>query len=149
MRNGAHGCRPDGSCFNKFLPSQNDKNDPCSLTMVEGAEVRHEKLAISLHHEFGCGSGTGTDSKFIFRLQDQRFRLTGFDSAHASREINSTLSINYLTGEKIITLDGVGDTTPAIKRAKIPKSKRLFFLDGMDLARCHELSGHFSVNQCE
>jgi hypothetical protein len=87
----------------KFLPSQNRESDPCSLFMLKGIEIHHEKLIVSLHHEFACGSGNGTDSKFVFRLQSQRFRLIGFDSTHSSRELNRALSINYLTGDKIIT----------------------------------------------
>ncbi|MEM4988318.1 hypothetical protein V8G57_13055 [Collimonas sp. H4R21] len=132
----------------RFLPSQNQEGDQCTFWSIQDVQVRHKQLHVLLHHEFACGSGTGGDSKFVFRYQDGRFRLIGLDASFAARDTDRTLSVNYLTGKQIFASGNFADEK-AEKKSTIPEQERRIYLDKIKPAGCYDLSGYFSENKCK
>lgn len=132
----------------RFLPSQNQEGDQCTSWSIQDVQVRRRQLHVLLHHEFACGSGTGGDSKFVFRYQDGRFRLIGLDASFAARDTDRTLSVNYLTGKQIFA-SGNFDDEKTERKSDIPEQKKRIYLDQIKPAYCYDLSDSFSENKCK
>lgn len=118
-----------------LLPSEHDDGNPCladPLLEQGGISVSNGKFIVELGTWLSCGSYGVTHSKFTFRLDNERFRLIGYDYSEFSRSTGeaSEISINYLTGKKKITTrqNEFEASKPKVSWSQIP-GKRNFYLN--------------------
>jgi len=134
----------------KFLPSQNIKNDQCSMSSVTGIEIRRNKFFLTLAHEFACGTGAGGGTKFKFQMRENRLRLIGVDATYSTRDDSRTSSRNYLTGKVVATFSKVEGDDPETCTAFNKKLKqRHVYLDGIGSAASYEIHGEPWSNACK
>ena len=133
----------------RFIPSPNQTDDPCTFWVLEHVHVHHRQLHVSLHRESACGSGPEGDSRFVFGYENERFRLVGLDTRFMAGSTDKAMNIDYLTGMQILTSGNVADKRGRIVRTNIPEQKRYIYLDEMKPAYCYDLSEYFSSNKCQ
>jgi len=123
----------------RLLPGENDENSPClmdPLMQEGGISISRGRLLIDLRFWSSCGSYGVSHQKFTFRLENDRFRLIGYDTWEFSRSSGdgSAFSINFLTGQRKTT-SGQSEfkpSKPADVWDRIPVRDR-FHLDEMSL----------------
>jgi len=132
---------PDGyrkvSSRDNLLPSEHDEDSsPCladPLLEQGGISISDGRLIVKLGTWLSCGSSGVTQQKFTFRLENDRFRLIGYDHSSFSRSTGeaSEDSINYLTGRKKTTTgENVFEknSKPEVSWSRI-SGKHKFYLD--------------------
>lgn len=91
-----------------FIPEESSEENPCladPLLQDGGVAINKGTLVIDLHDWVSCGSYWVGHATYIFRYQDGKFMLIGYDKSEYSRasgEKNST-SINFVTKKKSST----------------------------------------------
>jgi hypothetical protein len=121
-----------------LLPSENSEVSPCLDDPLQegGISVSSGKFIVELRAWLSCGSWGVTHRKFTFRLENNRFRLIGYDYREFSRSTGegSEDSINYLTGKRrsVTGLNEFEDSKPKVLWSKI-SGKREFYLDDIVL----------------
>jgi len=130
----------------RFLPSENSEDSTCLSDPLEegGIGVVRGLLQIDLHYWLSCGSWGVNHAKFIFRYENERFRLIGFDAFEFMRNSgeSSEYSTNFVTGKKKITsgLNMFETTKGKVSWKKIP-GNRSYFLDEMSSECNGEIKG--------
>lgn len=117
-----------------LLPTEHDEGDPCLVDpLADGwISISHGTLIIKLQYWQSCGGWGSINNKFTFRLDNNRFRLTGFDSFDYYRNTGEEfqVSINYLTGKKKnTTVSNIADTSRRSESWKTIPSIHKFYLD--------------------
>lgn len=117
-----------------FLPSENSADNSCLSDPLEegGVGIHRGLLQIDLHYWLSCGSWGVSHDKFVFRYENERFRLIGLDSSEFMRNSGESTeySTNFLTGRKKITTGlNMFETTKAKTSWKKIPGSRAFYLD--------------------
>lgn len=125
--------------IDNLLPSEHDQENPCladPLLREGGLSIIGGRIVVELGTWLSCGSYGVARQKFIFRFEDDRFRLIGYDYSEFSRSTGemSEYSVNYLTGrKKAITGDNMfEDVTPSVSWSRISGPDK-FYLDDISL----------------
>ena len=118
---------------NKLIPrleNQNQDEPFDEVAIISGT------LRVKMHLFMDAGGWEMGGSAYTFRWQDGAFRLIGFDRDSIQRNSGETteISINYLTGRKVVKRGDIGtdkQTTQALKIAKKPLIKLEDVGDGL------------------
>jgi hypothetical protein len=104
----------------KLIPRLENQNqdEPFDEVAIVGGTLR-----VKMHLFMSAGGWEMGGSAYTFRWQDGAFRLIGFDRDSIQRNSGETkeISINYLTGRKVLKRGDIGtdkQTTQALKIAK-------------------------------
>lgn len=135
-----------------FLPSEHSKQTPCLADPLGegGIGLANGILTIRLNYWLSCGSYGVKRKTFKFRIEDQRYRLIGYDISSFSRSSGTgeEESINYLTG-RIKRLSGVTYFEPESGKPAVPpkvtwetSDEKPYFLHSMDMKLCTRGSGN-------
>lgn len=109
-----------------FMPSENSSESPCLADPIgEGAvSIRKGVFHVSFNYWYSCGSWETSTNTYVFRYQNNKIELIGFDysSIHrASGEIKEG-SFNFMTMEKELKTGGnIADDSE--ENVKIERSK--------------------------
>ena len=95
----------------KFIPTQNDTTSTCladPLAETGAISIVKGTLILSYQYWLSCGSYGVTNNKYIFRFQDNKFKLIGFEGDSFSRSSGeeNNISINFFTKKKSETSGG-------------------------------------------
>ncbi len=125
----------------KFTPSENDEENTCledPLLETNGIEIKNGLLFVKFNYFKSCGSWTTTTTEFTFRFQNKKLKLIGFDysSTHRANGNENSLSINFITKEKIVYSGGnVFDET---KNKSVYKKSKIQFMKLINLSDCND-----------
>lgn len=99
------------------LENQN-QDDPFDEVAIVGRTLR-----VKMHLFMDAGGWEMGGSSFTFRWQDAAFRLIGFDRDSIRRNSGETkeISINYLTGRKVVKRGDIGTDKQTTQAMTIPK----------------------------
>ncbi len=100
-------------------PNQDEPFD--SIAIANGA------LKVKMHLFMSAGGWMMGDTSLTFRWIDDRFRMIGFDRDAIMRNTGETekISINYLTGRKIVTTGSIDGRADRPKTTTLPKKPLL------------------------
>ena len=103
------------------LENQN-QDDP-----FDEVSIRNGALQIKMHLFMDAGGWEMGGSAFTFRWQDGGFKLIGFDGDEVHRGSGETteVSINYLTGRKLLKTGNIGDDKQRSQTLTVPKKPLL------------------------
>lgn len=106
----------------KLIPRRENQNqdDPFDEVAIANGTLR-----VKIHLFMSAGGWEMGGSAFTFRWQDGDFKLIGFDGDTVMRNSGETeeVSVNYLTGRKLVKRGNIGidkQTTKAVKIARKP-----------------------------
>lgn len=102
-----------------LIPSEGSMATPCLADPFSDVSIDKGRLKVSLEYWLSCGSWWMSSSEYIFRYENKRFRLIGYeyDSLHrATGEIEGR-SDNYLTGKRK-TITGGNEFEPSRDKPK-------------------------------
>lgn len=91
-----------------LIPPEDSTETPCLADPFSDVSIEKGRLKVGLKYWLSCGSWWASSSEYIFRYENKRFRLIGYEygSLHrASGEIEKH-SDNYLTGKRKTTTGG-------------------------------------------
>lgn len=122
-----------------FIPTENSEESPCledPLLETGGIFVEKGLLKISFNYWFSCGSWYVNNVDYIFRFQNSRFELIGFDHSefHRATGEKSSTSINFSTKKKSETTgESMSDDHPDKKKTvwSSIKPKKIYDLQDM------------------
>lgn len=110
------------SADQKLIPRRENQNqdDP-----FEEVAIANGTLRVKMHLFMSAGGWEMGGSAFTFRWQDGDFKLIGFEGDTVMRNSGETeeVSVNYLTGRKLVKRGNIGtdkQTTKAVKIARKP-----------------------------
>jgi hypothetical protein len=94
-----------------FIPSENDKENPCMedpIAETEGIELKKGLLKVHFNYWQSCGSWYTTAVDYTFRYQYATFQLIGLDTSsyHRSTGDEEQVSMNFSTRTIITTTGG-------------------------------------------
>lgn len=72
----------------------------------------------------------------MLRLENGRLRLMGLDSVKLTREVSQSISIDYLTGLRIVSIDRQEEDAPLTRR--LMRKAEFIYLDSLERARYAE-----------
>ena len=90
-------------------------------------KIANGTLKVVMHLFLSAGGWQMGGSAYTFRWQDGGFKLIGFDRDSLMRNSGETeeVSINYLTGKKLLKTGNIGDDAQESKTVTIPKKPLL------------------------
>ncbi len=94
-----------------FIEIENSEMNSClmdPLLAEGGITIEKGLLKIHFHYWLSCGSYYVNNSLYIFRFQNNRFELIGFDHSdfHRASGVENSSSINFVTKKKSSTTGG-------------------------------------------
>lgn len=94
-----------------FIPTQNDTVSTCLADPFQDSEgifIEKGLLKINYRYFYSCGGWEITDNDYIFRFQNQKFELIGYNSysMHRASGAENASSINFSTLKKDNTTGG-------------------------------------------
>lgn len=100
-------------------PSQDDPFDEVS--------IKASVLGVKMHHFMSAGGWEAGGSSYSFRWRDGGFKLIGFDRDTVMRNTGETneVSINYLTGRKLLKKGNIGSDRQTERWVTVPKKPLL------------------------
>ena len=90
-------------------------------------KIANGNLKVVMHLFLSAGGWQMGGSAYTFRWQDGGFRLIGFDRDSVMRNSGETeeVSINYLTGKKLLKTGNIGDDKQRSRTLAMPKKPLL------------------------
>ena len=106
------------------LENQNQE-DP-----FDGVAIVNGTLRLDMHVFMSAGGWWMGNYRYTFRWQDGAFKLIGYDRNGVTRNTGETdeISINYLTGRKLIKTGSISSDVDKVRREAI-RQQRLISLD--------------------
>lgn len=103
------------------LENQNQE-DP-----FDGVEIANGALRVNMHVFMSAGGWWMGTYRYTFRWQDGAFKLIGFDRDGVTRNSGETdaVSINYLTGRKLVKSGSIESDKETTRRLTIPRKPLL------------------------
>ena len=112
----------------KLIPRRENQNqdDPFDEVAIANGTLR-----VKMHLFMSAGGWEMGGSAFTFRWQDGAFRLIGFDGDTVMRNSGETeeVSINYLTGRKLVKRGNIGSDKQTTKTVKIARKPLIALAD--------------------
>ena len=100
------------------VPSETSAGDSCSTRGVQLAAA-NGLLELEAEHSFACGAGSGTLARYKIAIQPDANRITYFEVNHASREVTTSIQVDYLQGRLSTSKDRPEDAVqkrPVVRR---------------------------------
>lgn len=119
--------RPDGSYkwaakSTSIIPPKDDPKRPCLLDPFgenSGISTENGLIKIHLQHFYSCGAWETYDFDYIFRYQNQKFELIGYNKSSLHRSTGEEISttVNFSTAKMTRTTG-----SNALKKGAKPKT---------------------------
>ena len=119
-----------------FIQSENDEYDPTLMDTLSSIDIKNNTLIINFNYFYTAGSWRTSITNYIFRYQNNRFELIGFDNNSYMRDSGEEeeFSINFSTNKIKTTTGGnvfEGNVNNPKSKWKTVNFKRKYTLDEM------------------
>ena len=114
-----------------LIPRRTDPVLEDPLAETGGIGIARGSLRVRLHFFASAGARTAATKTFIFRHQDGRFELIGYDRSSVDRFSGSAsdLSVNYMTGRARLSSGSIESDASTVRWITLPHRPRLTISD--------------------